>query len=357
MSLTHGGQLDRIAKQYEIEPANWLDLSTGIAPFSYPLPEIPTSYWQDLPTVPASLIKQANRYYQSEHCWPIAGSQSLIERLPQLWHQKLSSIDVPVEKQSSSEQVNTLKVQQKRTVYLPKVGYKEHQKAWQDAGYICQFYQQQLPTTVADFAVVVVINPNNPTTDYFEPNALSQLAKNVKKAKGLLVIDEAFVDMLEPEQSFVPRLSNNLDENIIILRSFGKFFGLAGLRIGFVCTNKQWLALIKDSVGPWQVNGVALYIAEHAFKNNPWQQQQKHQLKHQSEKLAQLLSQYFGHQGLRCCSLFITLAHPKAAEIFERLCQQGVYVRLCDEQNALRFGIPNARQLQRLADSFAKLFQ
>ncbi|MCP5078652.1 MAG: aminotransferase class I/II-fold pyridoxal phosphate-dependent enzyme, partial [Psychromonas sp.] len=244
MAILHGGQLSRVAKQYQIPEEKWLDLSTGIAPFSYPIPNIPDKCWQDLPTISQSLIDVAKDYYQAKFCWPLAGSQQLIEKLPQLWEREVCG---------NNSQLN-------RHVYLPKVGYKEHQQAWCKAGYQLHFYQKVLPSKIEKNSVVVVINPNNPLTDIFSIKQLTSLKVHCEQQQSLLIIDEAFADIFEPEFSFVPHLNDQV-ENVIVLRSFGKFFGLAGLRIGFVCSSQQWCKTIQEEIGPWSINGPALYIA------------------------------------------------------------------------------------------------
>jgi len=325
MAVLHGGQLSRVAKQYQIPASQWLDLSTGIAPFSYPIPVIAQQIWQDLPTIPESLIKVAKQYYQASHCWPLAGSQQLIEKLPLLWQDKCQQLE-------------------QKHVYLPKVGYKEHQHAWQKAGYQLHFYQQTLPTDIERHSVVVVINPNNPLNDSFSIAALSALQCHCQAQQGLLVIDEAFADIFPPEFSFVPQLTT-MTEDVIVLRSFGKFFGLAGVRIGFVCSSQQWCTIIQDCNGPWSINGPALVIAEHALQDTRWQHAQRTRLQQQSVYQTALLKAIFPSARIESNALFITLFVSNAPQVYEKLCQQGVYVRLTDEQTALRFGIADKQQL------------
>ncbi|WP_022942489.1 aminotransferase class I/II-fold pyridoxal phosphate-dependent enzyme [Psychromonas hadalis] len=327
MAILHGGQLSRVAKQYQIPEKEWLDLSTGIAPFSYPIPDIPLSVWQDLPTISASLIDVAKNYYQAKYCWPLSGSQSLIEKLPQLWS----------EKQPLASHV-----------YLPKVGYKEHQQAWKTAGYQLHFYQQTLPANIEQNSVVVVINPNNPLTDIFTIKQLSALQKQCHAQNSLLIIDEAFTDVFAPEYSFVAHIKAETT-NVIVLRSFGKFFGLAGLRIGFACCSAEWFELIKHSTSPWAVNGPALYITELALNDKKWQTAQKQRLQKQSQKQQQLINSTLPILSIKSNALFITAFFNNAPAIYQQLCQHAVYVRLTDENDALRFGIADEVQLKRLA--------
>ena len=336
MALLHGGQLTRIAKQYQIAEKQWLDLSTGIAPFSYEIGNIPDKIWQDLPTISEGLIKVAKQYYHAEFCWPLAGSQQLIEKLPQLWLEKNNTLS------------NTSK-----HVYLPEAGYKEHQQAWDNAGYQLHFYQKTLPTQLKENSVVVVINPNNPRNDTFDINALLLLQKECQKQQSLLIIDEAFADIFAAEFSFVTQLKKK--NNVIILRSFGKFFGLAGLRIGFVCSSQSWCDIIQENIGPWSINGPALYIAEQALSDDLWQKNQITRLQQQSQKQCALLAQYIPAQRFESNALFITAFIDNAASLYHKLCEQAVYVRLTDEKDALRFGIANELQLQQLEKRLMKM--
>ncbi|GLS91379.1 threonine-phosphate decarboxylase [Psychromonas marina] len=343
MALLHGGQLAVIAQQYQIPESDWLDLSTGIAPFSYPVIDIPLPVWQQLPTISTTLIEVAKQYYQAEHCWPLAGSQQLIEQLPQLWLNKISADNKIIAKH----------------VYLPKVGYKEHQQAWQQAGFELHFYQQQLPSDIIENSVVVVINPNNPNNDRFSIQQLCVLQQQCKKQQALLVIDEAFADIFPTDFSFVQQLNDGQgnNEDVIILRSIGKFFGLAGLRIGFVCSSQSWCEIIKQRIGPWSINGAALYITEQALNDTQWQQTQIIRLQQQSHSQYQILKQYFPHCRIETNALFNTVYSTDAASIHRRLCQQAIYVRLTDENDALRFGIADQLQLERLQYLLSELFQ
>lgn len=330
MAVLHGGQLSRIAKLYDIPEQQWLDLSTGIAPFSYPIPEISNKTWQDLPIVGDDLLTVAKQYYQAKYCWPVSGSQSLIEKLPDLWRDKNSA--------------NKLSP---KHVYLPKVGYKEHQQAWQQAQYKLHFYQQHLPEEIENNSVVVVINPNNPLNDKFSIEALKALQICCEKSNSLLIIDEAFADILKPKFSFVSHIKENT-EDVIVLRSFGKFFGLAGIRIGFVCSGLIWFNIIKQSSGPWAINGPALAITQKALQDKKWHKQQIERLQTQSEKQQQLIADYLPAVCIEANALFITVFLNNAPDVYHLFCLQGLYVRLTDENDALRFGISTDLQLIKL---------
>lgn len=328
MALTHGGQLSFIAKQFGLDENNWLDLSTGISPYLYPIPKIPKKVYAELPTTSNALLEAAKQYYQCQNLLPISGSQAIIQLLPTVHAEQLSS------NKASTR------------VYLPKVGYKEHQKAWQQANYQTHLYDElPEPDQLVDNAIVVVINPNNPTAKLYSANKLLSLLDKLEQLNGWLIVDEAFFDLYPQKNSMMLHTHR---AGLIVLRSIGKFFGLAGLRIGFVSAQQKLLNSINEMLGPWTVNGPAQYITQQALGDVSWQQSQQLKLTKQSQKLTSLLRQYFDNTALSTTSLFVTVHSPQAKSIFAQLAQQKVYVRLCDEKNALRFGIPRTSDLVKL---------
>ncbi len=367
MALIHGGQLQQVAKQFDIATENWLDLSTGIAPLSYPIPKIPQIFYQALPQANEPLETAAKHYYDAKHILVTNGSQAAIKILPALWREQ--------NKQST-------------TVYLPEQGYKEHALAWQTAGFVPHWYQDELPelTEIAENSVLVVINPNNPTGQLFSRATLLNYQEKLAQCRGLLVIDEAFIDValvdvttLSPSSSMANTINNY--SNTLVLRSFGKFFGLAGIRIGFLICSESWLAKFTEHLGPWQVNGPAQFIAQKALLDEGWQQQQKQNLKALSSRLRATLAESLPNESLDKISgtdLFQTVYFNEklddenhienaiasdvkspiksyAESYYIALCQQGIYVRLTDDKRALRFGLAKAEQLERLANALAKV--
>lgn len=342
-TLVHGGQLNQMAELYQIPTEQWLDLSTGISPTSYPIPEIPETIWQQLPQPSESLLKAAQHYYGTENISATSGSQAIIARLPYLFQnhvqENIANIDV----------------------WLPEVGYKEHEKSWRDTGFnIRQYHQLPSCDELTQHAIVVVINPNNPTGKLQQQQMLTALLKKIEALSGWLVVDEAFMDVIKPSQSIIHLTEN---KHLFVLRSVGKFFGLAGIRIGFLSANQDWLNKLSAMSSPWEVNGPAQFITEQALKNQQWQSAQRQALIALSTKLEELLTATFlkpikkdveGRISISGCGLFKTLIHPKASELFQSFCRQGLYVRLCDEKNALRFGVPKQEQLAKLTELLAQ---
>jgi len=355
--LVHGGQLNKMAKRYKIPVDQWLDLSTGISPISYPIPKIPTNIWQQLPQENTALINAAKKYYGTEsinvennaieNISVTNGSQAIIARLPILYPEYIRQSQPYDNRYQYSIKNKMTNID----VWLPEVGYKEHEKSWCDAGFTIKQYQQ-LPTSneLTKNAVVVVINPNNPSGELHSQQTLTALLSTVEKHQGWLIVDEAFMDVISPSQSVIHLTQSN---HLFVLRSVGKFFGLAGIRIGFLSAHFDWLEKLKQLASPWEVNGPAQFITEQALKDIDWQLAQQQALAQLTTQLKQLLTRSFIDRASKStrhkititgCNLFQTLTHPQAEKLHLWLCRQGVYVRLCDKKNALRFGIPSKKQ-------------
>ena len=328
--LNHGGKLMEAAIRYSIPASDWLDLSTGVNPHCYPIPDIPISSWNRLPEDQDGLLEIAAEYYQCSSILPVAGSQAALQMLPVIRRQLFPASQV---------------------VLIPKVGYKEHGHAWALQGYDIQAYGDE-PTeeqlALAD--VLVVINPNNPTGHLVSSNKLAQWHQQLSQRNSWLVVDEAFMDSM-PEQSIsslTPR------ENLIILRSVGKFFGLAGIRMGFVLANNNILTALQEQLGPWSVSGPSRMVCKTALQDKQWQQNNRLFLIQSSMRLNQILSQYF--QNVKSTDLFSTIKSTNAVELHHRLCQQGIFTRLLDEKDGLRFGLPSSKNdADRLDDALFRL--
>ena len=339
MSLIHGGQLIELAKTYDKPISSWLDISTGIAPFSYPPPKIPKKSWRRLPEINENLHNIIRDYYRCEFSAISNGSQAAIMSLPGLWKSKIRK---PI------------------TVFLPIHGYKEHALAWEKNDCNICWYDDNLPDIKALDAdcVLVVINPNNPTGKLFEREVLLEYQTAIERLGGLLIIDEAFMDCVQPSQSMSTHVKLG---NTIVLRSFGKFFGLAGVRLGFVIANQDWVTRISEIQGPWTVNGPALFIASKALADKGWQEKQQSRLKRQSKSLCQVMQECFKHDSYHWISgtnLFQTIRFKTstAAEFwYKSLCERQIYVRIFEDNNALRFGIPNPKELIRLRNALISI--
>ena len=259
--LFHGGDLQSASAIYGRDPADWLDLSTGINQHSYPVPAIEKDAWHQLPYLNPVLIKAAQSYYGDHPCLASSGSQNIIQLLPSILHQ----------------------LGNQKPAWLPNVGYQEHRQAWSQRGEIHTYsgLDSQLAAQQIDAALhndelghLVIIHPNNPTGETFKRQQLRSWAQELQAVDGFLVVDEAFIDTT-PSASL---LTEKLADNIIILRSVGKFFGLAGIRLGFTFATESVLNGLAKEIGPWSVNGPAQTVAIAALSDTSWQANMRSQL-------------------------------------------------------------------------------
>jgi cobalamin biosynthetic protein CobC len=324
--LEHGGGLCKAAAHYNIPLGNWLDLSTGINPEGWPVPELPPEVWQRLPEVNDGLEAAAAAYYGNANLLPVAGSQAAIHWLPALLPRAVVACISPI--------------------------YSEHPQAWQRAGHKMRFLQNaMLPRALATATPYVLLcNPNNPTADRHPHDVVADAARQLKKRGGWLIVDEAFMDPT-PEDSLTPLAGTDDAPNLIVLRSLGKFFGLAGARVGFVIAAPDILARMGEAMGPWTVSGPAREVARLALQDTAWQVAVRTRLHAAGARLHQLLTPL---GEVKSTALFATLSASRSGELHEALARQGILTRHFDQQPLLRFGLPgNEAAWQRLTDALA----
>jgi len=322
--LEHGGRLREAAAHYNIPLDNWLDLSTGINPEAWPVPPLPASVWQRLPESNDGLEAAAAAYYGNSNLLPVAGSQAAIQLLPHLLPRAVVACLSPI--------------------------YAEHPQAWQRAGHRLRFLQNaMLPRALgAATPYVLLCNPNNPTAERHPYEIAVDAAKQLKKRGGWLIVDEAFMDPT-PEDSLAPLAGTDEASNLIVLRSLGKFFGLAGARVGFVFAAPDILHRMADLMGPWTVAGPAREVARLALQDTAWQATMRQQLLSASGRLQQLLAPL---GEVKTTALFAALSTGENLELHEHFAQRGILVRRFEQQPLLRFGLPGQENAwQRLSEA------
>lgn len=326
--LEHGGRLLRAARRYGIPAADWLDLSTGINPQAWPVPDIPARAWHRLPEDDDGLAEIAADYYGAPCVLPVAGSQAAIQALPEL---------------RSRSRVGAL-----------APGYAEHAHAWRRAGHAVETLSaDELLARRGDFDAIVLIHPNNPGGERFEREALLSLHQELRARDGWLLIDEAFMDAT-PERSLC---GETWRDGLIVLRSAGKFFGLAGARAGFVCAAPALLAALRDRLGPWTLTGPARHVLRHALADRDWHRRMRAQLLAQGERLAALLDAR-GFAPTGGSAFFQWRRDPRAAQWHEALARRAILTRLFEEPASLRFGLPGSEdEWRRLEIALTELEQ
>ena len=316
--VLHGGALDEAIAAYGGSADGWLDLSTGINPIPYPVDFLPQSVWHRLPDTQAAanLIDVARTYYNVPEEIEIVsanGTQPLIGILPAL----LSYHDVAIVSPT----------------------YGEHFHVWEKAGRSVSRVSS-IDEISGDTTIAVVVNPNNPDCRIHDTAQLNMLAARV----SCLVVDEAFADTL-PQRSIV----SQMPDNVIVLKSVGKFFGLAGLRLGFAICRPDWAASLRSMMGPWSVSGPALAIGAKALGDKEWINETLERLEMMSGRLAEVLEETgFTIEGIN--PLFVFARHREAARLVSGLSQNHILVRAFPELSEhLRFGLcRNEAELERL---------
>jgi cobalamin biosynthetic protein CobC len=313
--MRHGGDLAGAISRYRVPANAWLDLSTGISPETYPFRQPTAESWARLPQSGEldRLLAAARRAYGAPKKAPILaapGTQIIIQSLPALRPASRVAIVGPT--------------------------YSEHAICWRRSGATISVIPDLTPP--GDAEIVVAVNPNNPDGRIWMPHQVLACAETLAARGGLLVMDEAFAD-IAPEVSVAGRTGT---EGLIILRSFGKFFGLAGLRLGFALGPERLMSELDALLGPWAVSGPAIEIGTQALADLGWQQGARARCYQRSARLDDLL----GSAGFRIVggtALYRLAEHEDAAGIHQRLAERGVWVRSYgDAKEWLRFGLPGS---------------
>ena len=318
-TIQHGGDPKAVEARFGTPKDGWLDLSTGINPVAYPLAPVPGEMVARLPLqsdLDALLDAARGAYGVPEGAAIVAspGTQALIQMAPTLFTPSSVSIMGPT--------------------------YGEHAPAWaaaghkvEDVGSICAQAAQPAP-----FGVVV--HPNNPDGRTQTVEGLLAFSEELHDRGGVLVVDEAFADVT-PELSVTPHAGG---EGLMVLRSFGKFFGLAGVRLGFAITTPEIAERLAAKLGPWSVSGPALWAGTQALNDRDWTQATRVRLKADAKRLDGLMERA-GLKVVGGTDLFRLGESAGAPVLYEKLGQAGILVRPFDYQPKwLRFGLPGAPQ-------------
>ncbi len=324
-AIIHGGGITAAAALHGGRVEDWLDLSTGINPCPPDLPAIEPRAWHRLPD--RYLVERAQAaaagYYGSGPVMPLAvpGTQSVIQLLP-----RLVSPAAPA------------------AILSPTYG--EYARAFTLAG-----HPVDAVATLDDIGpqhkLAVVVNPNNPDGRVHASETLLELAGRMAARGGFLVVDEAFCDG-EAMGSLVGQAG--AQDGLIVFRSFGKFFGMAGVRLGFVVANAGLLARLESWLGPWAVSGPALSVAASLLEADPAP------LRAAIAARKRGLLDVLAEAGLRVrggASLFALVEDAAAGRLHEHLCRAHILVCKFDyEPTWLRFGLaPDAAGDRRLAEA------
>lgn len=324
----HGGALDLMRTRFPQAPEPWIDLSTGINPWPYPLDSPQPETLQRLPTATATATcrdAMAEAFGAPvESVLPIPGSELLIRLLPTL-----------------------LRPRRGTRVAITRPTFADHAEVWRAAG--CQVIETSDPLdALTSTDLVVLCNPNNPDGRVWSPDRLEVARTVLSERGGWLIVDEAYADV-RPDLSMA---AGGGRAGLILLRSFGKFFGLPGLRLGSLIAPQDTLKIGRQCLGIWSVSGPALAAGAQAYRDHGWQQDTRHRLATARARLDAVLNS----AGLRVAGgvdLFRFVEVDDAGSVWLRLAKCGISVRRFDwSRNRLRIGLPpDAEAEARLAQA------
>ena len=303
----HGGNLDQAMACYGA--GDWIDLSTGINRRPWPVPALSAAAWRNLPTKAAQTALVA----QAAVSWGAAagvagvalgGAQAAIQLVPRLRPKGRAAVLGPT--------------------------YNEHAACLSAEG-----WQVSAVTDLADLVgadLAIIVNPNNPDGRHFAPETLLALVGRV----GLLVVDESFGDVT-PDLSLLPHAGR---AGLLVLRSFGKFYGLAGVRLGFAFGTEGDIDALSRMSGPWPVSGPAIEIGTHALADAAWAAAMRAQLAADAAR-ADALAQRAGWQLVGGSDLFRLYDTGSAKAAQDKLARHQIWSRIFPwSETLLRLGLP-----------------
>jgi len=293
----------------------FIDLSTGINPYSYPLPRLAAATFVRLPdeTMLRGLCEAAARAYgasSAEEVVPAPGTQILLPLVAKMALPGRAAVLGPT--------------------------YSEHLRAATLAGH--DVAEVSGLDQMSEARLAVVVNPNNPDGRILPKSLLLDLADELARRDGILVVDEAFADVMPAEFSVADAVAAR--RNVVVLRSFGKFFGLAGLRLGFALTASNIACRLKAWLGPWAASGPAIHIGRIALANEEWKTATRKRLAIAAQRLDEMLVAS-GLDVVGGTHLYRLTQSINSAELFGRLGRCGILVRrFADHTIWLRWGLP-----------------
>jgi len=350
--VPHGGDLRIAIERFGGPAERWIDLSTGINPHGYPVPAIDAQAWLRLPDDRDGLAELAASYYGAQRALPVAGSQPVIRLLPDLLPR---CSDAHATSRADAVGIATLTYGEYAPAFVRaghrvlRYGIADRQSSGFDSspslsrssrlGTNTSQHQNQ-KINPADFIVypgsvlppellhLVVVNPNNPTAEQFDAATLLGWHAQLASRGGCLIVDEAFADVA-PHASVA---AHSAVAGLIVLRSIGKFFGLAGARAGFTLAEPAVLDALAAELGPWTLTGPTRAAVRAALQDQAWQRTTRAHLHEAGERLAALLTR----RGLapRSTPLFAWAPHCAAAALHTRLASAAIWVRLFQDSAA-----------------------
>jgi len=335
----HGGRLGAARVAYAQAPQPWIDLSTGINPRSYPAPRVRGVILNRLPDTGElarleAVAAAAFGVSDPRRVVATGGTEPALRLLPFVVG------------------VGTGGAVAMALVAGPTYG--SHVDGWAKAGVPSRVVADaELDAAIGDRTAVIVVNPNNPDGRLMSRDRLRRLHDAVASRGGVLVVDEAFAEVT-PQASVADIAGTSEAERLVVLRSFGKFYGLAGLRLGFVIGNPAIAARVRALIGDWPVSVDALAAGLAAYADKAWADRMRKQLAVAARRLDGVLTRH-GFEVVGGTSLYRLVRAAEAPARFERLAAAGILTRpFQHDATLLRFGLPGSPEAwRRLEEALA----
>lgn len=309
----HGGRIAAARAAFPDAQQPWIDLSTGLNPHPYPTAGLAID-WAPLPDeaqLAALETAAAAAFGVDAACLSAVPGTEIGLRL-------LATLGLP------------------QPVRIASPAYGSYRDAWTDS---LAIGAHDVEAAAAETGTIIIANPNNPDGLTRSVPELLALARRVAAAGGTLVVDEAFADAM-PEASLLPHLGELDPAHLVVLRSFGKFYGLGGVRLGFVVCDAERLAQLRRRLGSWPLSSAAIAIGHAAYRDRAWADAARRRLTADAARLDGVLDRH-GLAVTGDCPLFRLATVPDGVELFSRLAARGILTRPFDYAPGwLRFGLP-----------------
>jgi len=222
-------------------------------------------------------------------------------------------------------------------VLIPVPTFQEYETAAKlNNGKIIYFKTMNLSENLDSFLLkipkqgcVFLCNPNNPTGKLLSKRQILLIIKAAKKLSSIVFVDECFIEMVPDSNQSVISYVKRYD-NLFVLRSLTKSFGLPGIRIGYAVAPKQIIRILKKIKIPWTVNSLAQNAANTALKNKAHLKRSNHVIKKELNYLINKISNLTGFDCYDSSTNFILIkTKHNSTKLQQKLLEHKILIRDC----------------------------
>ena len=346
--LLHGGNIYYYSEKYGIPPERILDFSASINPLGAPKAALKAikdalPMLANYPDPSVGELKEAVSAETGvgfESILAGNGSTELIYLFPRYFRPKTALVLAPTFSDYS------------RALALSGCAVR-HFGLREADGFVPDMARLEKAAAGAD--LVVLCNPNNPTGTLLERDALSRLAGTLVGAGKQVVIDEAFIEYA-PGESLIREAAKR--RGLIVLRNFTKFYGMPGLRLGYLCAHPSLVKKLDEAKEPWSVNTLAVKAAVAALSDKGFTRKSLRVFREEQAFMLGALGNIGGVKVFPSSANFFLVRLPENAEagpLSERMAEKGILIRDCSNFRGLdgrfvRLAIRTRAENERLVD-------